>query len=253
MAKVIVVTNQKGGVGKTTTSAAVSTALKLKGFKVLAVDMDPQANLTFCLDGESEDGPTSYEFIKGEVNPRFAVQRTSVVDLISSNIVLSTAELEFGDKGREFYFKKAVTPLKKRYDYIVVDSPPAFGFLTMNALVAADYVIIPMLADIFSLQGIAQLSESVNHVKKYFNPKLVIGGVLLCRYNDRTVLARRIFETAEMVSQQIGTKIYNTKIRDSVSIPEALTNQMSIYDYDSKSPAAIDYLSFTEELLKEGV
>lgn len=253
MAKVISVTNQKGGVGKTTTTLALATGLQAKGFRVLAVDMDPQANLTFSLGGENDDGPTVYELLNGDVKPRFAIQRTSYVDLISSNILLSGAELEFTQEGREFMLKNALKLLQMRYDYIIIDTPPNLGYLTVNALAASDYMIIPMLADIFSLQGIAQLGDSIGRLKKYCNPELVVGGILLCRYDSRTILGKRIYETAEMVSHQIGTKLYKTKIRHSVSIQEAQTNQTSLFEYNPKSPGINDYMAFVEELLNEGV
>jgi len=253
MAKVISVSNQKGGVGKTTTSLAVATGLLEKGYRVLAVDMDPQANFTFSLGGEGDDGPTVYELLKGVVQPRFAIQRTSYVDLIASNIVLSGADLEFSAEGREFILNKAIKSLRHRYDYIVIDTPPALGFLTVNALAAADYMIIPMLADIFSLQGIAQLGDSLLRLRQYCNPKLEMGGILLCRYDERTILGRRINETAEMVAEQIGTKLYKSKIRHSVAIQESQTNQVSMYQYAPKSPGVKDYMKFVDELLKSGV
>ncbi|MDL2234328.1 AAA family ATPase [Ruminococcaceae bacterium OttesenSCG-928-L11] len=253
MAKVLSVTNQKGGVGKTTTSLAIATGLQEKGYKVLAIDMDPQANFTFSLGGEGDDGPTVYELLRGDVKARFAIQRTSYVDLISSNIVLSGAELEFAEEGREYILKKALEPLKDRYDYIVIDSPPALGFLTINALAASDYMVIPMLADIFSLQGVAQLGDSLLRLRQYCNPRLEVGGILLCRYDGRTVLGKRIFETAEMVAEQIGTRLYKSKIRHSVSIQEAQTNQVSMFEYAPRNPGVRDYMAFVEELLAAGV
>lgn len=253
MAKVISVTNQKGGVGKTTTSLALATGLQDKGFKVLAIDMDPQANLTFSLGGEGDDGPTVYELLRGEVQPRFSIQRTSYVDLIASNIVLSGAELEFAEEGREYILKKVLRSLHQRYDYIVIDSPPALGFLTINALAASHYMVIPMLADIFSLQGIAQLGDSLLRLRQYCNPQLEIGGILLCRYDNRTVLGKRIFETAEMVAEQIGTQLFRTKIRPSVAIQEAQTNQVSMFEYAPRNTGVRDYMAFVEELLSKGV
>jgi chromosome partitioning protein len=253
MSKIISVTNQKGGVGKTTTSLALATGLQVKGFRVLAVDMDPQANFTFSLGGESGDGPTVYDLLQGNVQPRFAIQRTSYVDLISSSIVLAGAELEFVDEGREYILKNALEPLRTRYDYIIIDTPPALGFLTINALAASDYMIIPMLADIFSLQGIAQLGDSLLRLRQYCNPDLIIGGILLCRFDNRTLLGRRIRETAEMVAEQIGTRLYSQKIRHSVAIQEAQTNQVSMFEYAPKSTGCRDYMAFVEELLGAGV
>ena len=251
MGKVIAVTNQKGGVGKTTTSLAVATGLQRKGKRVLAIDLDPQANLSFSLGGDTDDGPTVYELLKGEVKPRYAVQRATSVDLISCNILLSGVELEFQGEGREYMLKNAIAPLRARYDYIIIDTPPALSILTINAFAAADYLVIPMLADIFSLQGIAQLSDTILRLRQRCNPDLVIGGILLSRYDRRTILGRRIKETAEMVASQVGTHIYRTTIRNSVSIQEAQTNQVSIYEHSPRSPAVKDYKAFVNELLAE--
>lgn len=252
-AKVIAVTNQKGGVGKTTTSLALAAGLDRKGKKVLAVDLDPQANLTFSLGGDPDDGPTVYELLKGEVHPRFAIQRTAQVDLISSSFLLSSVELEFTDQGREFLLKNALSSLRPRYDHIIIDTPPALSILTINAFAASDYIVIPMLADIFSLQGIAQISETIRQLRARCNPDLEIGGILLSRFDARTVLGKRIRETAEMVAEQVGTRLYKTKIRNSVSIQEAQTNQENIYDYNPRSPAVKDFKQFVDELLREGI
>lgn len=253
MARVISVTNQKGGVGKTTTSLALALGLRKKGFKVLAIDMDPQANLSFSVGGETEDGPTVYDLLRNEVNPRYAIQRTTVVDLIASNILLSGVELEFTQEGREYLLKRATHPLRQRYDYIVIDTPPALSILTVNAFAASDYLVIPMMADIFSLQGIAQLGDTIQRLKTACNPSLVVGGILLTRYDGRTVLGRRIKETADMVAGQVGTRLFKTRIRASISIQEAQTNQVNPYEYAPRSPVVKDYMAFVNELLSEGV
>ncbi|MCL2579682.1 MAG: AAA family ATPase [Oscillospiraceae bacterium] len=253
MARVISVTNQKGGVGKTTTSLALAAGFMRKGYRTLAVDMDPQGNLSFGLGGDSDDGPTVYDLLKGDVHPRFAVQRTSSVDLISSNILLSGVELEFTQTGREYLLKNALANLRDKYDYVVIDTPPALSILTVNAFAASDYVVIPMVADIFSLQGIAQLSDTIMRLRQACNPELIIGGILLSKYDGRTVLSKRIKETAEMVAGQVGTRLFKTTIRNSIVIPESQTNQVSMYEYASRNPAVKDYAAFVQELLAEGV
>ena len=145
MSLTIVLSNQKGGVGKTTSAYVLSTALKEKGYKVLAVDMDPQGNLSFAMGADTESA-TIYDVLKGELKPRYAVQKSALVDIIPSNILLSGIELEFTGARREFLLKEALESLKSSYDYILIDSPPALGVLTVNAFTASDYVLVPMLS-----------------------------------------------------------------------------------------------------------
>lgn len=190
MAVTIALSNQKGGVGKTTSAYVIATALKEMGYRVLAVDMDPQGNLSFSLGADTESA-TIYDVLKGELKPRYAVQKSTLVDVIPSNILLSSIELEFTGVRREFLLKEALDSLKGLYDYILIDSPPALGILTVNAFTAADYVLVPMLSDIFSLQGITQLEETIRRVRNYCNPDIQILGVFLTKHNPRTSSAKR--------------------------------------------------------------
>ena len=190
MSLTIVLSNQKGGVGKTTSAYVLSTALKEKGYKVLAVDMDPQGNLSFAMGADTESA-TIYDVLKGELKPRYAVQKSALVDIIPSNILLSGIELEFTGARREFLLKEALESLKSSYDYILIDSPPALGVLTVNAFTASDYVLVPMLSDIFSLQGITQLDETICRVRNYCNPRIQILGVFLTKHNPRTNSAKK--------------------------------------------------------------
>lgn len=253
MCKVISVSNQKGGVGKTTTTGAVSAAFTKKGFRVLAVDLDPQGNLTFSVRGDSELSASIYDVLKGEVKPQHAIQHVDVCDLIASNILLSSTELEFTDKGREFLLRDALMPLKPHYDYIFIDTPPNLGILTINAFTASDYIIVPVLSDIFSLQGLAQLHESVQHIKTYCNSNLAFAGILLTRFNPRTVLGKEILGTAEMIANSLNIPLFKTRIRSSVVVSEAQSAQLSILKYSGSNPAAKDYMNFTEELIGRGI
>lgn len=253
MGKVISITNQKGGVGKTTTTSAVAAGFKLKGYKVLCVDLDPQSNLSFSSGAETEDCPTIYEILKGEAKTAFSVQKMPSFDIISSNILLSGIELEFTQTGREFLLKEALSSVKDKYDYIFIDTPPALSILTVNAFTASDHIVIPMLTDIFSLQGIAQLSETIDRVRKYCNPNLRVEGIVLTKYNKRTVLSREIKGTAELIAEKLHTSIFNSTIRSSVAIMEAQTNQQDIYNYSPKNAAAQDYMDLVEELIERGL
>ncbi|WMJ78580.1 MULTISPECIES: ParA family protein [unclassified Sedimentibacter] len=253
MAKVISVTNQKGGVGKTTTTGAVAAGFKLKGYQVLCVDLDPQSNLSFSSGAETEDCATIYEILKGETKTSFAIQKTPSFDIIPSNILLSGIELEFTQTGREYLLREALNSVKDKYDYIFIDTPPALSILTVNAFTASDNIIIPMLADIFSLQGIAQLSETIDRVRRYCNPSLKVEGIILTKFNKRTILSREIKGTAELIAEKLNTGILNTTIRSSVVVMEAQTNQQDIYSYAPKNAAARDYMGLVEELFERGL
>lgn len=253
MCTVISISNQKGGVGKTTTTGALAAGMKRKGFKVLAVDLDPQGNLTFSVDGESEISASIYDVLKKEVKAQHSIQRTPSTDLISSSILLSSIELEFTASGREYLLRDAIAPLLPYYDYILIDTPPNLGILTVNAFTASDYIIVPVLSDIFSLQGLAQLHESVQRIKTYCNPKLSFAGILLTRFNVRTLLSAEIQGTAQMISKSLEIPLFKTCIRNSIVVSEAQSAQKSLLSYSPKNGATKDYTRFVDELLERGI
>ncbi len=253
MAKTICITNQKGGVGKTTTTYALGLGLRKKGYKVLIVDLDPQGNLSFSVGAETEESITIYEVLKGEYNAEEAIQHTPIIDIIPSNIVLSGVDLEFTHTGREFLLREALSNVQNIYDYIIVDTPPSLNILTVNAFALSNKIIIPMIADIFSLQGIAQLYETIDRVKRYCNPSINIEGILLTRYNKRIILSSEIKGTAEMIAKELNTTVFNTHIRSSISIQEAQTKQENLYEYAPRNSAVMDYMQFVEELLSRGM
>ncbi len=251
MGCVIAVSNQKGGVGKTTTTGALAAALAKRGKTVLAIDLDPQGNLTFSMGAENEGVPTSYEVLKSDATVRAAIQSTCVVDLVPANILLSGADLEFSGHGREYLLNNALRTIRQDYDYILIDTPPALSVLTVNAFTAADQVIVPMLSDIFSLQGITQLYDTVTHVRSYCNPKLVFAGILLTRFVPRTTLAIEVKGTAEMVSSELEIPLFHTCIRNSVAVSEAQALQQNILEYAPHNIATKDYLALADEILFE--
>lgn len=253
MAKTIVVSNQKGGVGKTTTTNALAVNLKARGYRVLAVDLDPQGNLSFSMGADTENSATIYDVLKGELKTQFAIQRTALVDIIPSNILLSSVELEFTGNEREYLLKNALHPLESLYDYILIDSPPALGILTVNAFTTSDYVIVPMLSDIFSLQGITQLFETIDRVKTFCNPHISMLGILLTKHNPRTRFSVEVKGTVDMISESYQIPVFETYIRESVALREAQSLQHSILEYAPKSNAVIDYNKLTEEILGKGL
>ena len=250
MAYVIALTNQKGGVGKTTTSCALISGLTAKKKKVLGIDLDPQGNLGFSLGIEIEECATIYDAFKGQADLNDIIHKTPYGDVVPSNILLSGAELEFNRPGREFLLKDLLKTVSGKYDYVVIDTPPALNILTVNAYVASDALIIPMVPEILSLLGISQIKETIDSVKKFYNPGLNILGILLTKYNGRLNLAKEVHEMSESIAAQLGTKVFDTKIRSSVSIAEAPAHGESIFEYSPKSNPAIDYTLFVDETLK---
>ena len=251
MAKTLVITNQKGGVGKTSTASAIASGLFEKGYKILAIDLDPQGNLGFCLDADIDNSPTVYELMKGTAKIDQVIQHKHGLDIIPSNILLSGAELEFTKMGREFLLKNGVSPVIDKYDVIVIDTPPALNILTVNAYTAADNLIIPMIPEILSLLGISQLRETIELVKNVYNPKIEVLGILLNKYDKRRLLTRDVEEMAEIIAKELNSVVFETKIRSSVTVAEAPAHGLSIYNYSRNSNAAKDYRQFVNELISQ--
>ena len=206
---IITVSNQKGGVGKTTTSAALAAGFSMAGKKVLCIDLDPQGNLGFCLGLDMETGYTVLDALKGTVPVKDAVIRTELCDILASDITLSSSGLEeVRQEHRESILRDTLDPILKNYDYVIIDTPPALNLLTVNAYAVSDYLIIPMASDILSLVGLSQLRETVETVKVRLNPKLKVMGILLTRYNGRTCLARDVLEMAGQLAAQMNTKVF---------------------------------------------
>ena len=250
MGHIICVTNQKGGVGKTSTASSLINGLAGKGFSTLAVDTDPQSNLTYSMNAD-ENHPGVYELLNGSVDPLETVQSTAQGDIIPASLMLSKADIEFITAvGREYLLSKALEPLKGRYDYIVIDSPPQLGILTINALAAANDVIIPMGADTFSLQGLAQLNATITEVKRHCNQSLNVAGLLITRYSGRAILSQELRETIEEMAAQIGTGVFTSVIREGIAVKEAQTRRESLYTTAPRSNPALDYLAFAEEYIQ---
>ncbi len=249
MAKTLAITNQKGGVGKTTTAVAIASGLLRKGYKVLAVDLDPQGNLGFCLDAEIDNSPTVYELMKGTAGIREVIQKKNGLDVIPSNILLSGAELEFTKTGREFLLSKGIGSVLANYDVVVIDTPPALNLLTVNAYTAANYLIIPMIPEILSLLGISQLRETIELVKGVYNPGIEILGILLNKYDRRRLLTRDVEDMAHMIAKELDSRVFDAKIRTSVAVAEAPAHGESIYKYSPRANATKDYRKLVDELI----
>ena len=241
---------QKGGTGKSTTSHALSAGLTSRGFKVLTIDLDPQGNLSYSMRADTNERGL-FELLSGEPISDL-IQKTQQGNIIASSSRLVGADKVFIDFGMEYLLSEALTPIKNSYDYIIIDCPPQLGVLVINALVVATDIIIPITSDIYAMQGLSQLLSNIEKVRHRPNPGLRIDGILLTRYSGRSILSRDLKESIEAQATVMGTKLYKTIIRESVSIREAQTRRIDIFQYAPTSNPAIDYNNFISEYLNRG-
>lgn len=247
MKETIAVVNRRGGVGKTATAHALGAGLILKGNKVLFVDLDSQSNLSYDL-GVTKPDISAMDVLTGEATAEQAILHTQQGDLIPASEDLATADTAITGTGKEYRLQEALQPLKEMYDYIIIDTPPALGTLTVNALTACAGAIIPAQAEIHSLQGIGLLNDAIEAVKKYCNRDLYIKGIVITRYNGRTVLSKDMRDNLEAIAAQLHTKVFKEPIRECISIKEAQAAQQSIFEYAPRSNAARDYMALIDEL-----
>ena len=248
MQEIIAIVNRRGGVGKTATAHAIGAGLARRGYKTLFIDLDSQCNLTFDLGGKTAP-LTSMEVLSGTATAQEAIQHTAGGDIIPASPSLAVADTTITGTGKEHRLKEALEGLE--YDYIIIDTPPALGVLTVNALTACHSAIIPAQAEIHSLQGIGLLYEVIQAVQKYTNPALKVKGILVTRYNGRAILSRDMKDNLEATAKELGTKVFTTPIRECTAIKEAQATQSDIYSYAPKSNATADYTALINEILRE--
>ena len=252
MKSIIAISNQKGGIGKSTTAQAVGAGLSLKGYKTLLVDLDSQCNLTIAT-GANRDHITSFDVLSkdSKATAKEAVQAldNELLSIIPASNQLSTIADHLPKIGRYDQLKKALEPLKKEFDFIILDTPPALSDLTLNALMVADRVVIPAQADLFSLEAIKELAGTISEIREY-NAGLVIEGILLTRYQPRSILTQELTDVITDTAKAMNTKVFSRPIREAVAIKEAQAMHQDIFSYAPKSKVAGDYKVLIEELSK---
>ena len=252
MAKIISIANQKGGVGKTTTAINLSASISAAENRTLLIDIDPQSNSSSGL-GYKSDGKSIYEVLVGteEIQDCVISSYMPYLDLLPSHINLVGAEVELiGVESRETILKKALLTIRDKYDYIFIDCPPSLSILTLNSLTASDSVIIPVQCEYFALEGLGQLLNTINIVKKHFNPNLMIEGVLLTMFDQRLRLSHQV---ADEVKKYFGDKVFNTIIQRNVRISEAPSHAKPVILYDAVSIGAQNYIGLASELMKRNM
>lgn len=251
MSRVIAIAIQKGGSGKTTTVLNLASCLSNKGKKVLVIDCDVQGNLTYACGVDENPNLGTYEVMKKICNPHDAIIKLEEFDIIPSNERILCIDYELVMSGREYTLKNSISDIREEYDYILIDCPPSLSVTTINAITASDYVIVPVEPSYFALQGLDKLSENVRAVYENTSTKVKILGMLLIKYNSRTILNRSIKKIADDMASELGTKIFKTKIHESTVVKEAQSLQVSLRSHAPNSKPYKDYMEFTNELMRE--
>lgn len=253
MGRIIAVANQKGGVGKTTTSINLSASLSSLGKKVLSIDMDPQGNMTSGLGIDKDSLEyTVYDLILGEVEIDKVICKEALenLDVLPTNIDLSAAEIELiGVENKEFIIRDAVHKIRDEYDFVIIDCPPSLSMLTINAMTTADTVLVPIQCEYYALEGLSQLIHTIELVKERLNPNLSMEGVVFTMYDARTNLSLQVVEN---VKDNLNQTIYKTIIPRNIRLAEAPSHGLPINLYDPKSAGAESYMLLAEEVINRG-
>jgi chromosome partitioning protein len=248
--RVIALANQKGGVAKTTTTLNLGVALAERGKRVLAVDLDPQSNLTMSQGLDPEDLDRTMFDVLVHKTPIEEIIEQREIDIACSSIDLAGAELALSSMiGRERALQKALLPVRDRYDFVLIDTPPSLGLLTINALTAADGVIVPVQCEYLSLRGLIQLENTLTMIRDNLNPDVRINGILPTMFDGRTLHAR---EAVEILQENFGDLVFETRIKKTVRYAEAPVKGTSVLKYDSRGPAARAYRDLAAEVLRNG-
>ncbi|MDY3296765.1 ParA family protein [Selenomonas sp.] len=250
MQKIITVANRKGGVGKTTTAAAMASCLKKKGFRVLLVDLDSQCNLSSNV-GADVRGKNVLDVFLRKAKTKDTIQQSSICDIIAGSLDFGKINDALGNKtGREYRLIEGLVSIKDDYDFCIIDTPPELGIATTNAMTASDDLIIPTTAESFSLDGVSQLYENVQEVWQYTNQDMKIAGILVTLYNNRAILAKNMREELVKMADEMNTKVFKQTIRRSISVAEAQQKEKDLLEYAGSATATQDYEAWIEEYLE---
>lgn len=249
--RIISVSNVKGGVGKTTTAAVLSAGLVAEGYRVLMVDSDPQTNLTMCFMQEQPDNtPSLYHvYAEGKEIDDVKVAVKDGLDLVIGDFELCNADMQFLKAGRLKILRKAFENIKSDYDFVVIDTPPNLGILSLNAFLVSKYIIVPMAADSFSLKGIRLLKQTLDEVQDEAESVISIAGLLLTKYNDRTNVAKLLEKSIQSAAELLETKVFSSRIRQATVLQESQIAKIDLLEYAPKAPVTRDYKAFIRELL----
>lgn len=244
--KTITINSRKGGTGKTSTAISIAAGLRMRGFKVVMIDLDSQSNLTYTAGLSLQEKHSSYELLTGKTDIMKAIHETKNGDIVPASPFLSSIDKQLK---KETALKAALSPIEPHYDFCIVDTPSQLGSVVINALTASDWVIVPLQADAYSLQSLPLVFEAINTVKTLSNKALRVSGLLITRYSGRANLSRDMLTTLQTAAEHYGTRLFDTQIRECTAIKEAEALQLNIFDYAPRSNGAADYNAFTEEFL----
>ena len=250
--KIVSISNIKGGVGKTTTAAVLAAGLAEKGYRVLLIDSDPQTNLTMCFLQEQTDELSSLYDIYGDSESidDVKVPVRDNMDLVIGDFELCNADMQFTKAGRLKMLKKAIKSIGTEYDFIVIDTPPNLGILSLNAFIASNYVLVPMTVDSFSLKGVRLLKETLGDVKDETEKELPVAGILLTRYNSRTNVSKLLEKSLNSAATLLDTELFKSRIRQAVVVQESQIAKEDLFSYSPNAKVAEDYKGFIDEFLE---
>ena len=249
--KVITVTNQKGGTGKTSTTLFMAYGIARQNKNILVIDLDQQADSSFSFHVPYDEGKTTFQLLTGNATlPDIIVHATDKIDLAPASPDLSQLDLLLAGKlDPQFILKDSLKAIDDKYDYIIIDTPPSLNMAVLNALAASDTVVVPTQADLYSLKGLNELAQTVEGIKRRSNPDLSIAGILIGRYNARTVFTKAITSTLEEMAKQLQTSVFKSKIREAIAVKESQNAFQSIFEYDPHGKVTQDIEAFLNEFM----